>query len=300
MDKPLLGAAFALSAAFVWAFAVILFKRCGEKVPPLALNLFKNVTALVLLSLTLLVMGEGFGALSGYPASDIWILFLSGFLGITVADTLFFYSLNLVGVSIVSIVDTLYSPFIILFSWMLLAEEMTALQYLGAAMIFTAVIITTRVEPPKDRTRKQLLAGIFIGVVDMALMGLGIVIAKRVLEGFPMIWATTLRLAAGTAALVIIAMLLPQRKTLFSAFRPSRNWLFMVPASVLGAYLACIFWIGGFKYTSASIAAILNQTSTVFAIILAVLILKEKMTKRKFLAVALAMSGIVLVLAQEG
>ena len=79
MDKPLLGAAFALMAAFSWAFAVILFKRCGEKVSPLALNLFKNVAALVLLTLTLVAMGQGFGEISGYAASDIWILFLSGF-----------------------------------------------------------------------------------------------------------------------------------------------------------------------------------------------------------------------------
>ena len=60
MDKPLLGATFALLAALVWSFAVILFKRSGEKVAPLSLNLFKNTVALTLLAISLIVMGEGF------------------------------------------------------------------------------------------------------------------------------------------------------------------------------------------------------------------------------------------------
>jgi drug/metabolite transporter (DMT)-like permease len=300
MQDHLLGASFALAAALVWAFAVILFKRCGEKISPLSLNLFKNCVALVLLAVTLLVIGESFGTLSDFSAEDIWILVLSGFLGITLADTLFFYSLNLVGVSIVSIVDTLYSPFILLFSWMLLSEQLTALQYLGAGLIIMAVLITTRMDPPKDRTRGQLLAGIVIGVVNMALMGLGIVIAKPVLEYFPIIWATTIRLAAGSAALFIIVLALPQRKALLAAFRPSRDWKMAVPGSILGAYLACILWIGGFKYTYASVASVLNQTSTVLSILLAVIILKETFTRRKFLAMVLAMAGIALVMVFQG
>jgi drug/metabolite transporter (DMT)-like permease len=296
MHDHLLGASFALGAALVWAFAVILFKQSGEKIAPLSLNLFKNSVALVLLALTLPVIGESFSSLSACTAKDFWILVLSGFLGITLADTLFFYSLNLVGVSIVSIVDTLYSPFILLFSWMILAERMEPVQYLGAGLIITAVLITTRMEPPKDRTRRQLLAGIVIGVVNMALMGLGIVIAKPVLEHIPVIWGTAIRLAAGTSALFLIVLALPRRKALLAAFRPSKSWKTAVPGSILGAYLACILWVGGFKYTYASVASVLNQTSTVLSIILAVIILKESFTRRKFLAMVLAMAGIVLVM----
>lgn len=296
MENHLLGSTFALLAALVWAFAVILFKVSGEKVQPLALNLFKNTVALILLALTLCALQDGFDALAQCSAKDLWILAFSGFLGITLADTLFFYSLNLIGVGIVSIVDTLYSPFIILFSWMLLSEQMTPVQYLGAGLVITAVLITTRMKPPSNRTRGQLLAGIAIGVVNMGLMGLGIVIAKPVLETIPIVWGTTIRLAAGTAALFLIILATPQRKALLSAFRPSKNWKMTVPGSILGAYLACMLWIGGFKYTEASVAGILNQTSTVLSIFLAVIILKETLTRRKILAMILAMAGIVLVM----
>ena len=56
-----------------------------------------------------------------------------------------------------------------------------------------------------------------------------------------------------------------------------------------------ILWIAGFKYTYASIAAVLNQTSVIFAIILATVFLKESFSGRKYAAVVLAVMGVLLV-----
>jgi len=299
MDANILGPACALLAALTWAFAMILFKKSGEKVPPLALNLFKNVVAIVLLVVTLLgtwlVTGEGLEEVRAFTAYDVGILLLSGFIGIAVADTLFFYSLNLIGVGIISIVDCLYGPMVFLFSALLLSESLNPLQYAGGGMILAAVLITARHEPPEGRTRLQLLIGIALGVLDMVFLAFGIVIAKRVLEGFPIVWASLIRLAGGTAALAVIVAFLPQRRALVSVFKPSGSWKFILPASFLGAYLSLLFWIAGFKYTQASVAGILNQSASIFALILATLILKEAFTKRKFAAVVLALAGIVLV-----
>jgi len=295
MDYPLLGELCALTAALVWAFAMILFKVSGEKVPPIALNLFKNTIAIVLLGATLVLMGKGFDSVTALPAGEIWILVLSGFIGLTLADTFFFYSLNLCGVGITSLVDCLYSPFIILFSFLYLAETLTGTQLLGAGMVLTAVFITSQHEPPKNRTRMQLVAGILLGALSMALMGFGIVMAKPVLIHIDAVWATLIRMAAGTAALALIALAMPQRRALFAAFRPSRAWKVSIPGSVLGAYLSSILWILGFTYADASVAAILNQTNTIFCLVLAALILKEEFTSRKFFAVIIALTGILLV-----
>lgn len=295
MDDSLWGASYALMAAVVWSFAMILFKQSGDRVPPLALNLFKNTVALILLSLTLWAGGQGFEAIRNNSARDFWILCLSGFIGITIADTLFFYSLNLVGVGIVSIVDCLYSPFIILFSFLLLAEKLTPLQYTGAGLVLAAVFITSRHEPPRGRSRQQIVAGVVLGVATMGLMTFAIVFAKPVLAKYSMEWATTIRMAAGTAALAVVVLIMPQRKALWSVFRPSRAWKTSLPGAVLGAYLASLLWIGGFKYAGASVAGVLNQTSTIFALVLAALILKESFTRRKFVAVVIALGGIVLV-----
>ena len=49
------------------------------------------------------------------------------------------------------------------------------------------------------------------------------------------------------------------------------------------------------KYTKVGIAAILNQSSTVYVLILAAVFLHEPFTRRKLVASALAIAGILLV-----
>ena len=104
-----LGEATALLTAIIWALAVIMFKKSGEEVHPVGLNLFKVIMAGVLLVPTALLFGENL--LRPAPIEDYLLLLLSGVLGIGIADTLFFKSLNALGAGLSAIVDCLYSPF---------------------------------------------------------------------------------------------------------------------------------------------------------------------------------------------
>jgi drug/metabolite transporter (DMT)-like permease len=79
------GEFFALAAALCWAFAIILFRRIGDALPPFELNLFKNLLGFVLMLPTLALI-EGF-QLSAFTTAELGIALLSGFIGIAVADT---------------------------------------------------------------------------------------------------------------------------------------------------------------------------------------------------------------------
>jgi drug/metabolite transporter (DMT)-like permease len=92
-----------------------------------------------------------------------------------------------------------------------------------------------------------------------------------------------------------IALLSPRRREILRVFRPSPTWRVSVPAAVLGSYLALMCWIAGMKYTKVGIAAILNQSSTIYILILAAIFLKEPFTRRKLFASLVALVGIVLV-----
>jgi drug/metabolite transporter (DMT)-like permease len=291
------GEVYALLTAFTWACALVLFKRSGERVPPLALNLFKNVVSLVLLAACLLVLGEGPGTLAAFHRHDLYVLVLSGVIGIALADTVFFAALNRVGVGIVSIVDCLYSPFAALFAWLLIAERLGLPHYIGGALILGGVLLSSKHPPPPGRTRGELITGILFGALSMGLMAFAIVLAKPVLEAqdFPLIWAATIRLGAGTVALLLLAAASPGRTSVAGVFRPSSTWRLTIPASVLGSFLSYVFWIAGFKYAGAATVAILNQTSVIFAIVLATLVLHEPFSRRKGVAVGLAITGILVV-----
>lgn len=56
-----------------------------------------------------------------------------------------------------------------------------------------------------------------------------------------------------------------------------------------------MLWVAGFKYTYAAVAGVLNQTTVVFASVLAALFLKEQFGRRKIAALVLALIGVVMV-----
>jgi len=101
MQIAYLGEIFAFVTAIVWASAVILFKKSGETVHPVALNFFKNLLAMVLLLPTIYFF-EGW-IFKGFTGDEIALLLVSGALGIGIADTFFFKSLNLLGAGLSAI-----------------------------------------------------------------------------------------------------------------------------------------------------------------------------------------------------
>jgi drug/metabolite transporter (DMT)-like permease len=289
-----MGEISALTCALLWAFAVILFRRSGESVPPIALNLFRVSLSSLLFLLTLAVTGKGFFRQA--PLVDYLILMASGIIAIAISDTLFHMCLNRVGAGINAIIDTLYSPFIILFAFVMLGERIGIMQFGGMALIIGGVLTATRVRPPRGIQRATLLAGIGFGVGAMATLAFGIVIAKPVLERSDIIWATSVRQFGSLMVLVPVTLALPQRRRYWAVMKPGPSWKFSLPGTVMGSYLALLFWIAGMKFTQAGTAAILNQTSTIYILVFASLFLKEAFTRRKLVAAMLAVAGIVLVL----
>ena len=66
-------------------------------------------------------------------------------------------------------------------------------------------------------------------------------------------------------------------------------------SAIMGTYLSVIFWLAGYKYTLAGRAAIYNQLSTIFIIVLARIFLKESFTFKKIIGLIFAIIGAILV-----
>ena len=269
------------------------FRKSGEKTGPYALNFFKNTLASILFVITSLVLGKEI--FRSAPLNDYLILIVSGVVGISFADTIYFSSLNILGAGISTVVNTLFNPFVIGLSFIFLGEKLTILQLFGAVLIILAIGITTIRVPSYEMSKKRIALGIFLGILSVLSMAGSVIIAKPILDNSPIIWCTEVRLISGTIVMAIIALFHPRRKIIFAAFKPSQEWKHMIPGSVLGAYLAMVVWLAGIKYTYASIATAINQTSVIFVFIFAAIFLKEKFTFRKMVGLILSFAGIILV-----
>src|SRR4030042_5960186 len=173
MDSiPYFGEISAFISAVFWAFAVILFKKSGERLHPIALNLFKISLSLFLFIPTMLIFNVAF-----FPSiswNEYFIFILSGVVGMVIGDTLFFKSLNCIGAGLSAIVDCLYSPFIIIMSMIWLAESLTVLQIIGVALIVCAVLSTLNIKKRIPVSHRELLRGIFWGILAIFAMALSV------------------------------------------------------------------------------------------------------------------------------
>lgn len=288
-----MGNLFALLTAVVWAIAVILLKRSGETVPPFALNVFRVLVSTALLVPTVILAGQA--TWNEWTRQDVLLLVASGVVAIAIADTLFHHSLNLVGAGISSIVDCLYPPFTVLFARTMLGEELTSRQLLGMALVLGGVVAAARHDPPHGVAPRQVVLGALLGVAAMAALAFGIVLAKPALDHAPVLWATAVRQLGCLLSMLPFALLPRHRREIRAVFHPTGAWRFTLPAAICGSYLSLILWIAGMKYSKVGVAAILNQSSTIYILIFAAFFLGEPFTRRKLAASALAVAGILLV-----
>ncbi len=290
---PYFGEILSLSVAVLWGLAMVLFKKSGERVHPVALNTFKNVLASVLFLVTIYLFG---GTLfEPFSATDYILLAISGIVGIAIGDTLLFASLNIVGAGPTALINCLYSPFIIGLSYLFLAEVLSPLQLVGVAMIVAAVLETGRASGPSAASGKRRALGITLGVLGNLAMAIGVVMVKPILNNAPLLWAVEIRLLAGVAVLLIFLLLNPRRHEILRTLRHRDAWRDTVLGSFLGGYVAMMGWLGGIKFTKASIAGALNQTNVVFIIIFAAILLRERISASRWLAIVVALAGAFLV-----
>jgi len=299
----MLGEALALASALSWSVAVVLFRRvfAGDApVSPFALNLFKNAIAILLMTATLLLVGE---SVNTSRTHEDWIrLIASGVLGITISDLLFFHALRRLGAGRLTVVECAYAPSVALFGMMVLGEVPTAGDALGGGLVAAGLLVMASGHPASGgggavgEPNESPVAGALFGLGAMLTVAAAIVIAKPAFESGGLVEVALIRLLSGTAALMVFT--LPSRKARaeLAVLRPSPAWRAMVPAAVLGSWLSMLLWVGGFKYTDAATAAVLNQTTTVFTLLLARGMLGEPLTGRRISAVLLGFSGALCVL----
>ncbi|MGQ9707925.1 MAG: DMT family transporter [bacterium] len=292
-NLPFLGESLALLCALFWALAVILFKKSGESVHPLGLNLFKNLLALILFIPTLKLFHQPL--LPPLTIREYVLFIFSGILGMAIGDTLFFMTLNRIGAGLAAIVSYMYSPLIIALSLIFLKENLKPAQIVGTVLILIALFLTIRIKVPAGITRKTLLIGILLGIISTTATAAGIVMIKPSLAKTSLLWATAIRLFAGSIGVLFITILLPERKRILVSPLAYRSLGYTIGATILGTYLALTLWLGGMKFTLVSVAAPLNQLSNILIFILSALILKEPITSRRLVAIIIAFSGALLV-----
>ena len=140
--SPYLGKLAALAASVVWSCSITLYRAQGDGIPAQTLNLYKLFVALVGFSAFVVVMQFGPAEYAPrFPASwqkSSWLM-LSGVVGLTLGDTLFFFAIKHLGAGLTSALQCLTPPLNALIDWVYLSKQMTAIQTIGLIIVVVAV-----------------------------------------------------------------------------------------------------------------------------------------------------------------
>ncbi len=296
---PWLGELLSLTCALLWAFTVILFKR-AEHLSSGQINLMKNVLAWVLIGLTFagvaIMRGTGFDM--ARSTGDWLRLIVSGVLGLAIGDLVFLEGLRRVGPSMMAIVDCAYAPTVVLVSVAMNGESVTAQFTVGACLVLVGVAIASLPDGRGDlggRPRTQVVSGVLIGLVAVIIMGFGIALAKPALDRSDVLEAAFVRISAALVVQLLFTGMSAEGRTHFALLASWPAWKRVIPPGVLGSYVSMIVWIAGFKYTLGAVAAVINQSSSVFTLLLARLIYGERLSPIRAIGAAMSLIGVVVV-----
>ena len=270
-----LGELLSILCALLWAIAVICYRKAGDHINVSAMNLFK-ISLTVVLMIPTLYFTDGLTP-PDLTAAEWGLLLISGFFGIMLADLFYLRALQLIGAGLTGLTGSLYSPFVVFLSFYYLGERLNSWQVMGMALVIVGVIVISY-------RRKSLLIehppikGFVFAALGVFLTALGIVIIKPVTTEIPFFWIIFIRTIGGVVTMFMFNILLRKNLNPLAAMRSSgKYWL--LAGAFLGQYLSTMVWVAGYKYTSASVASILNETASIFILVLSWLVLKEEITQ---------------------
>jgi len=290
-----LGELLALVCAVMWASAVVLYKYVGDSLRANTLNFIKNSIALCLL-LPTAIFFEGL-SLPDLTVTQWVIVALSGYIGIAVADTFFLQALRYLGAGRTAIVASLYSPFVVILSIIFLDELLALWQWLGFTLVLSGIMVVVYQSEYRDVDKFQLIKGVLFAASSVFFTASSVVAMKPILVSDGFFWMVSLRMLAGLFGMVAYLLIRREvQQTITEVMTGNHNWKGIVAASIFGSYLALLFWLAGFKYTDASIASVLNETASIFIVLMAWVFLKEPLTLRKLIGVVMTFCGVGIFL----
>lgn len=292
----MLGESACLTAALLWAVAVVLFRAPIAAWGPRTANLVKCLIGTALLLLTLPFFG-GLTAFSVASPRDLVLIALSGIIGLTIGDTLLFAAIGRLGAHRTLVLGT-SAP---VFAGLLAAaggERLSPGQFAGAAVVLIGVtIVVGPGEPRAEDGTRIAIGGIVLALLAAFGQGAGVVLAKEGLDTLGAMPATLLRLAAGTAGLLAATALRGGFGHLRDAIKSGPPMHRMVPAAFLGTYLALLLMMLGVALAPATIAAVLLATSPIFSLVIEAVADRKRPTALAVIGTIMAVVGVAILVS---
>ncbi len=285
----------ALSAAFLWASASILYGRIGQYLSPLKMNLLKNLLAMVMILLVMLPGREGL--FSGIDSFAVILLLLSGGVGIGLGDTAYFGALKHIGARRSLLIMILSPPITGILAAIFLGENISTGAWVGVLVTVTGVawVISERDSAADFVTNRKPL-GIALGLMATAGQAVGAILSHWAFlyMNISPLRSALIRMLGGTFIVLICLPVLKDPAGGYENLHSFRRWRTIVFTVFIGTFMGIWLQQISLKYAAAGVAQTLFSTSPLFAIPM-VALMGEKVSLRDIFGVILAICGVGII-----
>ena len=173
-------------------------------------------------------------------------------------------------------------------------ETISSQTYFGGGLVVFGIVICVY-DIPEKANNKDMFLGFIFGVLAQIFTAYSVLIVKPIMQDNSIVFVALYRFGTGLCATIVILLIKDGYESIVSKFKKGFQDRYILWGSFMGTYLSVIFWLAGYKYTLAGRAAIYNQLSTIFIILLARIFLKESLNFKKVIGLIIAIIGAILV-----
>lgn len=293
-SQVLLGEVAALASAALWAANAILIKPRLATADGIVVNGLRTTFAACFFIPAALVVGVRFP--QPFPWAALAFFLASVLVGLGIGDSLYYQSLDRLGVSLAVPISSISPLFTVLLAVILVGEPVTWRLLLAATAIVASVTLLAyrRPRPQEGPLLRQLnTGGVLLALTAAACWAAGTVMLKLGLNaGLDPVSANVIRLPFA-AILLMGAVSVRGGATRWP--RTSRPlWIATAVAGLIGAISAYIYALA-VDLAGPSVTMALSSTTPLFATPFAVLVLREAVTVRIAAGTLLGVAGILLL-----
>jgi len=287
----------ATSAALCWAVASLISADVTRKIGGLAFNRLR----LFFVSLMLISYTFYLDTWSTINNDFLFVILLSGIIGIFLGDTLLFIALQKIGPRRNNILFSLAAPFTVILNIIFLNEIMSLVNLIGCIIVFFGVVIAIAYGNSRDKNHRwelvegNLYLGVIFGIGAALCQAIGLIMMKPILNmGADPIASASLRTLISCIFLAFTFFL---NYEIFNT-KTSLN-LKIIGQSILSGFLGMALGMSllliALQHADAGIVATLSSTSPIMILFLIWVVTKKIPTTGAWIGTVLAIIGSVLI-----
>ena len=287
----------ALLAAFCWALASLISVDISRSLGGIGFNRIR----LIMVSIMLISYASIDNTWSSIEAEFLITIFISGFIGIFLGDTLLFLALQRIGPRRNNILFALAAPFTIILNILILNEKMNLLEFTGCLFVFIGVVVAITYGTKKNNQHRwekiegSIKIGIIFGILAALGQAIGIIMMKPILNaGADPIASAAIRTTI--SAILLSLTYFSKHQMIIDKSKYSLNIIFKtIVSGFLGMALGMSLLLIALQKADAGIIATLSSTSPIMILFLIWIITKKIPTIGAWIGTLFAIGGTALI-----